>query len=287
MSVSERTYKTRAIVLRARNLAEADRIYTLFTESRGKLDAVGKGVRRTKSQLAGRLEFMSEVMLVLHRGRNLDVITSAELVATHWPRLVRPEAFATANLFAELLDAFCEPDLAVPEAYALLRGAMRALADSADPERPTTSVVGRRIRVVPGGGDDVESRPVLPTVCGALEPTDKKAAKKLGHADLNEYTNRDPRRRRPGPRARNTRSPARGPAGYRRGPAARLTKVYLLAHRSSCAGGVSDGKVAGVGWMRSWHRAILSLSGGSRLSGHLMSPPARCLQSVSRGRDAT
>ena len=52
-------------MLRARNLGEADKIYTLFTRERGKIDAVAKGVRRTKSSLGGRLEFMNEVALRL------------------------------------------------------------------------------------------------------------------------------------------------------------------------------------------------------------------------------
>jgi DNA repair protein RecO (recombination protein O) len=132
MSV-ERVYKTRAIILRARNLGEADRIYTLFTELRGKVDAVAKGVRRTKSHIAGRLEFMSEAELTLHRGRNLDVITAADLVATQWSGLVRPAAFAAAHLVAELVDAFCEPDLAMPDGYALLRAAVRGIARSDAP----------------------------------------------------------------------------------------------------------------------------------------------------------
>jgi DNA repair protein RecO (recombination protein O) len=132
---AERAYKARGIVLRARSLGEADKIYTLFTIERGKLDAVGKGVRRQKSQLAGRLEFTSEVALTMHRGRNLDVITSAEIVREHWAAIVDPAAFATAHLIVELVDAFSEPDLAQPEVYALLRGALHALCAAPDPAR--------------------------------------------------------------------------------------------------------------------------------------------------------
>ena len=55
-----RAYKTRGVVLRGRQLGEADRIFTLFTSERGKLDAVAKGVRRPRSHLAGRLEFANE-----------------------------------------------------------------------------------------------------------------------------------------------------------------------------------------------------------------------------------
>jgi DNA repair protein RecO (recombination protein O) len=133
LSGSARTYKTRAIVLRARNLGEADKIFTLFTDERGKIDAVGKGVRRAKSQLAGKLEFMNEASLTMHRGRHLDIVTSAEIERAHWVEIVEPARFATAHLIAELVDAFCEIDFAMPEIYAMLRGVLRAIAASDDP----------------------------------------------------------------------------------------------------------------------------------------------------------
>ena len=119
-------------MLRARNLGEADKIFTLFTAARGKVDAVGKGVRRPKSALGGTLQFLSEATLTLHRGRNLDVITSAQTVHSHWQGLVEPGTFGAASLLAEIVDAFCEPDLEMPEVYALLAGAAAALSASAD-----------------------------------------------------------------------------------------------------------------------------------------------------------
>jgi DNA repair protein RecO (recombination protein O) len=131
--LSERAYKTDAFVLRGRNLGEADRIFTLFTRSRGKLDAVAKGVRRVKSHVAGKLEFLTEASLTLHAGRSLDVITSAAILHSEWERLVDPGAFAAAHVVAELVDAFCEPDLAQVEIYTLLRSVVRALAASALP----------------------------------------------------------------------------------------------------------------------------------------------------------
>ncbi len=46
-------YRTEAIVLRTRNLGEADKILTLFTESRGKVSAVARGSRRPRNHLMG------------------------------------------------------------------------------------------------------------------------------------------------------------------------------------------------------------------------------------------
>jgi DNA repair protein RecO (recombination protein O) len=130
----ERAYKTEAFVLRGRNLGEADKIFTLFTRVRGKIDAIAKGVRRIKSQNAGRLEFLTEASLTMHAGRSLDVITGSAILHSEWEGIVQPGAFAAANVVAELIDAFCEPDLAQEDIYELLRGVVHALAVS---ERPS------------------------------------------------------------------------------------------------------------------------------------------------------
>ncbi|HYW54222.1 MAG TPA: DNA repair protein RecO [Dongiaceae bacterium] len=131
--MTERSSSTDAIVLRARPLGEADRVYTLLTRDRGKVDAVAKGVRRPRSSMSGRLEPLAEVRVALHKGRSLDVITEARTIVSYWDGLVRPDALATASLFAETVDMFCEPDLALPEIYALLAGAIGAVAASASP----------------------------------------------------------------------------------------------------------------------------------------------------------
>ena len=133
MSTPSRAYKTSAIVLRGRTYGEADRILTLFTSERGKIDAIAKGVRRTKSHLAGRLEFSNEALLGMHRGRNLDVVVSAEILEAHWHKLVSPERYAAANVVIETIDAFCEPDLPLPDVYALLAAVLTALGASDEP----------------------------------------------------------------------------------------------------------------------------------------------------------
>ena len=131
--MTSRSSTTDAIVLRARPLGEADRIYTLLTRERGKVDAVAKGARRPRSAVAGRLEPLAEVRVALHKGRSLDVITEVRTIASYWSGLVRPDALATASLFAETIDLFCEPELALPEIYALLAAAIGAVAASDAP----------------------------------------------------------------------------------------------------------------------------------------------------------
>jgi DNA repair protein RecO (recombination protein O) len=79
-----RTYKTQAIVLRSMRFSEADRILHLYTESRGRIGAIAKGVRKTKSRFGARLEPLSHVELMLHEGAGeLQTITGVELLRTH------------------------------------------------------------------------------------------------------------------------------------------------------------------------------------------------------------
>ena len=59
-----RSYKTEAVVLRSFRLGEADRVLHLYTLERGRVGAVAKGVRKTKSRFGARLEPLSHVELL-------------------------------------------------------------------------------------------------------------------------------------------------------------------------------------------------------------------------------
>jgi DNA repair protein RecO (recombination protein O) len=126
-------------------LGEADRVFTFLTRERGKVDAVAKGARRPRSSIGGRLELFAEVRISLHKGRSLDVVTEVRTILSHWSGLVRPDAFATASLFAETIDLFSEPDLALPEIYALFAGALAAVAVS---DAPGTLVPRFQLRLL-------------------------------------------------------------------------------------------------------------------------------------------
>ena len=79
--------KTEGIVIRSLRYGEADRILHLYTPDRGRVGAIAKGVRRSRSRFGGRLEPFFRLKLVLYEGRgDLLTVTSAETVAGH-PRL--------------------------------------------------------------------------------------------------------------------------------------------------------------------------------------------------------
>src|SRR3954451_1148636 len=76
--------KTEGVVLRSMRYGEADRILHLYTPHRGRISAIAKGVRKTRSRFGGRLEPFFRLNLVLHEGRSdLLTVTSAETVTAH------------------------------------------------------------------------------------------------------------------------------------------------------------------------------------------------------------
>lgn len=78
------SFKTEAVVLRSIRFGEADRVLHLYSEDRGRIGAIAKGVRRVRSRFGGRLEPFCRVRLILHEGRGeLHTVTSAETVNAH------------------------------------------------------------------------------------------------------------------------------------------------------------------------------------------------------------
>jgi DNA repair protein RecO (recombination protein O) len=75
-------YKAKGIVLKSIKLGEADRIITFLSNSKGKIRAVAKGVRKTTSKFGARLELFSYVDLLLYKGRELDIVTQAEVISS-------------------------------------------------------------------------------------------------------------------------------------------------------------------------------------------------------------
>jgi DNA repair protein RecO (recombination protein O) len=117
----ERTYRTEAIVLRRKDIGEADRILTLFTPELGKVRAVAKGIRKPRSRKAGHLELFTCTRLLLAVGRDLDIITQAEGLDPYRP--LRDDLLRNAYgaYMVELLDRFTPDGEENPEMYQLLR----------------------------------------------------------------------------------------------------------------------------------------------------------------------
>ena len=123
-----RTYKTEAIVLRSLRFSEADRILHLFTSERGRIGAIAKGVRKTKSRFGARLEPLSHVELMLHEGAGeLQTVTGVELLDSHRRTREDPYKLNVGLIGAEaMLRLFAEPEPS-PRAFTALARFLESL----------------------------------------------------------------------------------------------------------------------------------------------------------------
>ena len=122
-------YKDEGIVLKTIKLGEADRIVTLFTRGNGKVRAVAKGIRKTKSRFGARLEPFTRADLVIYKGRNLDTITSADILTSFDEIRVDYEKLRAGAALLDIVEKITpERERAFP-VYALLVGGLRALAE--------------------------------------------------------------------------------------------------------------------------------------------------------------
>jgi DNA repair protein RecO (recombination protein O) len=126
-------YRETGIVLRTIKLGESDRIVTFVTEGRGKVRAVAKGVRKTKSRFGGRLEPLSHVSLLLYEGRELDIVTQVETIDAF--RSIREDLdrLTQATALLEAVDHLVQEGEENPRILQMLLGALRTLDAGAAP----------------------------------------------------------------------------------------------------------------------------------------------------------
>jgi len=109
-------YRERAVVLRTYRLGEADRIVVLLTERHGKVRAVAKGVRRTKSRFGSRLEPTQAESIEHHRRVREDLVRLGK-----------------ASAVLEAVDQVAQEGDPSPMLYRMVTGALRALEERNSP----------------------------------------------------------------------------------------------------------------------------------------------------------
>ena len=121
-------YRDQGVVLRTYKLGEADRIVSFMTAGHGKVRAVAKGVRKTKSRFGGRLEPLTNVSVLFYEGRELDIVSQAETI-DHF-RAIRDDLdrLGRATSLLEAVDHVAQEREPNARLYQMLVGALRSLA---------------------------------------------------------------------------------------------------------------------------------------------------------------
>jgi DNA repair protein RecO (recombination protein O) len=151
-------YTDDGVVLRTQKLGEADRIITVLCRTSGRVRAVAKGVRRTKSRFGARLEPFTHVDMMLHVGRSLDVVSQAEVIRAYGEPLISDYPRYTAGVaMLETAEKFTpvekEPAL---RHLLLLIGGLRSLGDRSHDSRLVLDAFMLRSLAVAGYAPSLE-----------------------------------------------------------------------------------------------------------------------------------
>jgi DNA repair protein RecO (recombination protein O) len=125
-----REYQIEAVITRKVKLGEADRILTLYTPDRGKIEAVAKGVRKTKSKMAGHLELLTYSQVRLARGRSLDTIIGSQTIESFMSLKNDLWLTSCALYCAELINQFTVAHVAIPSLFRFFLETLNYLSSS-------------------------------------------------------------------------------------------------------------------------------------------------------------
>ncbi|NYI06684.1 DNA repair protein RecO [Allostreptomyces psammosilenae] len=131
-------FRDEGVVLRTQKLGEADRIITMLTRGHGRVRAVARGVRRTKSKFGARLEPFSHVDVQFFSrggdlvGRHLPLCTQVETLAPYGRGIVDDyDRYTAGTAMLETAERFTENEgEPAVQQYLLLVGALRTLASA-------------------------------------------------------------------------------------------------------------------------------------------------------------
>jgi DNA repair protein RecO (recombination protein O) len=144
--------RTEAIVLRSIRYGEADRILHLYTPERGRVSAIAKGARRTRSRFGARLEPFFHLRMLLYQGRSeLLTVTSVETLDAHGPLRERAASLDAAARACDAVARLFETDDPNPAAFHLLANELGLLDDDPRAADPAHQLAFRLKLLVAGG----------------------------------------------------------------------------------------------------------------------------------------
>lgn len=144
--------RAEAIVLRSIRYGEADRVLHLYTPDHGRVSAIAKGARRTRSRFGARLEPFFHLRVLLYQGRSeLLTVTSAETLDAHGPLRERAASLDAAARACDAVARLFETDDPNPAAFHLLANELRLLDDDARAAGPAHQLAFRLKLLVAGG----------------------------------------------------------------------------------------------------------------------------------------
>jgi DNA repair protein RecO (recombination protein O) len=132
-------YKTEGIILKSIEYEEADKIVTIYTKDYGKITAIAKGVRKTKSKFGSSLEILTYSIFLIYKGRNIDIVSQTEILESFFSTSKEVIKFAFAANCVEIVNKLTEEREINIGLFNLLKEVLHYLRETNDPKLLTLS----------------------------------------------------------------------------------------------------------------------------------------------------
>ena len=137
-----RNYQTDAINIKSYNLSDNDKIIVMYSKDYGIIRAVAKGVKKPKSKLGGRMDLLVNNNLLLAKGKNLDIVSQAEVLNGFCKIRTDMTKISYATYCAELISIFgIEEDINSEKIYSLMNVTLNKINESNSKSEILASII--------------------------------------------------------------------------------------------------------------------------------------------------
>lgn len=120
------TFKVDGVILNTVNFGNANRVVTIYTKERGKLEVNAYGCRKARSPISGAIQMFNHICAEISHGMQVDTIRDAE-VLNFYPNLTEDiERLSYAAVFFEVVNKMTLPKICEVGIYNLLVNSLPA-----------------------------------------------------------------------------------------------------------------------------------------------------------------
>ena len=113
-------FSSRAIILRKRDYSESDKIIVAFSQDKGKISFIAKGIKKLKSKKRGSIEVGNIVSISVTRPEGMGILTEALLLKSFDNTRKNLNKLSVMYYFCEVVDKLTQPEEPNPELFNLL-----------------------------------------------------------------------------------------------------------------------------------------------------------------------
>ncbi len=150
-------FTTNVINLKSYSISEADKIIVMYSQDKGLIRGIAKGIKSSKSKLGGRMELLVANKMMLNKGRNLDTICQAEALNTFFNLRFDMNKLFFAMYCCETVSNFgVENDPNSKEIYNLFYNLLDKISKSKTKEQIMLSVLRFQLKIMDITGYSLE-----------------------------------------------------------------------------------------------------------------------------------